>query len=233
MIFNSNKKIKNNLELVSLHIPKTAGTSFRNSLKTIYGEAGAQRLDIFPKPRNVFVEELPFTGKKLPNEMEVIHGHFHLDHLFEQFKIEKDIPIITWMRDPVERVISNYYYLEKRLKEELDEASKGLNILEKMQRNLMEYARADVNRNVQARYIANFPLSDFKFIGIVEYYESELNRLQQSMQWDQITHQKVNVTGIQRAPISTAWTNEIKALNHEDVALYQEALSIRNTALNL
>lgn len=233
MIFNSNQKIKNNLELVSLHIPKTAGTSFRNSLKAIYGEAGAQRLDIFPKTKNVFIEELPFTGKKLGNEIKVIHGHFHLNHLFDQFKIKKEIPVITWMRDPVERVISNYYYLEKRLKEELNEEAKGLNILEKMQRDLIEYARADVNRNVQARYIADFPLSDFHFIGIVECYESELTRLQQSMQWDQITHQKVNVTGRARAPISNAWTEEIKALNSEDVALYEKALSIRNTALNL
>ena len=40
------EKIKNKVELVSLHIPKTCGTSFRNTLKAVYGIKSVKRLDI-------------------------------------------------------------------------------------------------------------------------------------------------------------------------------------------
>ena len=40
------KKISNNIELVSIHIPKTAGTSFRNVLKSAYSRKSVVRFDI-------------------------------------------------------------------------------------------------------------------------------------------------------------------------------------------
>jgi hypothetical protein len=231
MIFNTDKRIKNNIELISLHIPKTAGTSFRQSLKEIYGDESAVRLDINNRLRTVKINEKLFEGKALPKEIRVIHGHFHIDHLFEDLRLPNDLPMITWMRDPVKRVISNYYYLEQRLKEELDEESKGLNILEKMQRNLIEYARADVNRNVQARYIANTPLKRFKFIGIADEYSEEIKRLQSVMNWPQLTIHKVNVTKKKRPDLAQDWIEEIKELNSVDMELFREALAIRQQDL--
>lgn len=231
MIFSSDKRIKNKIELVSLHIPKTAGTSFRNSLKEIYGNTGAIRFDINQRTRIIKVEEQDFEAKKMPNEVKVIHGHFHLDHVFEQLKLEKETPIITWMRDPVQRVISNYFYLEKRLKEELNEEQKGLNILEKMQKSLIEYARTGINRNVQARYLAGFPLEKLQFVGIVEHYNSEIQRLQKIMNWPEIAIHKVNVTGSRKHEIPQEWEREIRELNALDDALYQQAVKLREKQL--
>ncbi len=226
-LFSRDTRIGNRVELISLHIPKTAGTSFRNSLKSIYGDSGAVRLDINPIHRWIKVEERKLETKKLPNEVKVIHGHFHLDHLYEDINLKASVPVITWMRDPVKRVISNYHYLAKRLREELQEEKKDLNILAKMERNLIEYARADVNRNVQSRYIAQKPLSEFAFVGIVEDYSIELQRMSELFDWKDIPEHQQNKTGYVQPSIPNEWLEEIKDLNQKDCALYTEALNLQ------
>ena len=138
-------------DVISLHIPKTAGTSFRNILKSIYSEKDVVRFDINER-NEVRLNENLYTGKSLPSA-KVIHGHFVCETLYDNFQIPDNVLLITWLRDPVARVISNYFYLEKRLKELLEEKKNNLNILSKMQRTLIEYARAEVNRNRQSKFL--------------------------------------------------------------------------------
>ncbi|NBC06434.1 MAG: sulfotransferase family 2 domain-containing protein [Bacteroidetes bacterium] len=224
---------KAELELISIHIPKTAGTSFRNTLKDVYGQEVVVRLDIKVKGPRVVVNERDYYQRQLPPWTRVAHGHFNYLLLQEHFDLpDRDIPVITWMRDPVERVISNYYYLSKRLAEELDEPSKGLNILAKMQRELMEYARAPKSRNRAAHFMKGMPLEDFTFIGIQEYYQEDLSHLAQLLDWKNFKEYTHNRTGKSHDEVTPKQRDEIRALNDEDVRLYEQALALREKRLD-
>ncbi len=213
-------------ELISLHIPKTAGTSFRNILKNIYGEDQVVRFDI-NEIGEVRLNQILYSGKDLP-KVRVIHGHFVMESIKNKFPLPTDCKMITWLRDPVKRVISNYYYLESRIQELLDEEKNNLNILIKIQRTLIEYARAEINRNRQSKFLAGSELKDFQFVGIQEFFDSEITRLAAVLKWKKIPEVlHHNKTPEVRGVISEEVLDEIRSLNMEDILLYDEALRIR------
>ncbi|WP_187271157.1 sulfotransferase family 2 domain-containing protein [Neolewinella aurantiaca] len=216
------------LTLVSVHIPKTAGTSFRKSLKTAYGEEEVVRLDINLKNRRARLNEEEYEEDFLPNGIQVVHGHFSPAVILEQFPETSGVDFITWVRHPVERVISNYFYLEKRLKEELDEAGKGLNILSKMQRSLLEYARDEINRNRQHKFLEGMLLEDFKFVGVQEHYTDDLAELGLRLGWKEVKETAVNITAREKPAVSDETRAEIARLNERDMALYEQALHLRS-----
>lgn len=230
--FDKKQLIQNNIQLISVHIPKTAGTSFRNTLKTVYGEQQVVRLDIDLVHSVLKINEQSFEEKRLHKKHQVIHGHFSPTLLKAHFKIEPDIPFITWLRNPVDRVISNYYYLEKRLKEELNETGKGLNILSKMQRSLIEYAGAEANRNRMSKFLAGKPLKEFLFVGLTEYYSEDLVDLSSALGWEDFKELRHNVTGTDYSIVPQDVRDEIKKLNKEDEALYQIASNLRKERRN-
>lgn len=215
------------VKLISVHIPKTAGTAFRNLLKEVYGNKKVIRLDVPLGNKRVMVNETAWTDSRLPKEIEVVHGHFNAATLREQYEFPEDVKMITWLRNPVDRVISNYFYLEKRLKEELDEKGKGLNILSKMQCSLLEYARREINRNRQSKFLAGHQLRDFTFVGIQEHYDEDVSDLSKMLLWRKdVQPKKHNVTG-SRIEVSEADRAEIASLNAEDMTLYAEGLQLR------
>ena len=230
-LFNREPKdglIRNQIELISVHIPKSAGTSFRNILKQVYGEQAVIRLDIDLMYQQLKINEAEFEGYQLDKKIKVVHGHFSPALLRAQFKIDDQIPMITWLRDPVERVISNYFYLEKRLKEELEEERKGLNILSKMQRSLMEYAGAEINRNRISKFLNGAQIKDFTFVGIQEHYSEDLRILASILGWNDFQELHHNQTGKTKREISPEDRAEIARLNPLDMALYQEAMELRS-----
>ncbi len=219
-------KPSNKLELVSIHIPKTAGTSFRNTLKSVYGEASVARLDIHIENKKVRLNEKLYNDNHLDYEIKVIHGHFCPDDLNNFIKINRKTLFITWLRDPVERVVSNYYYLAKRLTEILDEENNNLNILSKMQRSLIEYASDEISRNRMSKFLSGKELSKMAFVGIQEHYEEDLKQLAQLFNWDNLAVFKHNVTG-SKYEVSESDRAKIAALNELDMAIYNEGLALR------
>jgi hypothetical protein len=223
------KKIKT--ELISLHIPKTAGTSFRNILKNVYGDEEVVRFDINVNGVVRLNEEL-YDSRKLP-EVKAIHGHFYIGMLESLFELPENYKLITWVRDPVKRVISNYYYLESRLREILNEEKKILNILSKLQRTLIEFARAEINRNRQTKFLSGRDPEEFDFVGIVEHFDAEIPRLASVMGWKDIPASIYhNKTPEIKPEISTDILEEIAKLNAEDIKLYQKAVLVRNNKIN-
>ncbi len=213
-------------ELISLHIPKTAGTSFRNILRSMYGDDQLVRFDINEKGI-IRVNEMIYDKKQLPS-VKVIHGHFVYEDLIKYFKLPENYTLITWVRDPVERVISNFYYLESRIKELLNEESNNLNILSKLQRTLIEYARAEINRNRQTKFLSGSRLENFDFIGICEFFDEELTRLSTVLNRKEIPQALYhNKTAMKEKLLPNDIINEIRELNTDDVHLYKEALRIR------
>lgn len=215
------------LELLSLHIPKTAGTSFREILKAVYGEAGVVRVDI-PLPSERAGHEPAVKGpERLPSLAKVIHGHFCYQDILNAYGLDRRIPLITWVRDPVKRVISNYFYLHKILSEVVREDERDLNILSKMERSLMEYAASEIARNRMSKFLKGIDLGRIFFVGVQERFQEDLADLSCLLGWKSYGKLCHNVTGEGDCVVSERIEDEIHRLNLEDAALYDEALALR------
>ena len=134
-------------------------------------------------------------------------------------------PVVTWLRDPVERVISNFYYLQKILKELLAEEENDLDILSKMQKTLVEYASARKARNRMSKFLEGIELRQMLFVGISEVYDDDLSDLAGMLGWPGFEPCRHNITGGDKLKVSEAIREEIRRLNLEDVELYERGAS--------
>lgn len=215
------------IRLVSLHIPKTAGTSFRNILKAVYGEDKVMRVDIPLPSEPVSYKSVP----PLPEELkaaEVLHGHFRFQDMAVLCGVPTSVPVITWLRDPVERVISNYFYLQKILRDTLCEEERGLNVLSKMERSLLEYAGAEINRNRISKFLEGLKLKDLLFVGVQEHFMEDLRDLGHLMKWENACQLHQNSSAEQKTFVDPGIKETIRNLNEADAALYEEALHLRH-----
>ncbi|HRW76651.1 MAG TPA: sulfotransferase family 2 domain-containing protein [Saprospiraceae bacterium] len=223
----SRPSVRHQLELISIHIPKTAGTSFRNSLEGVYGKEEVIRLDIGLVRQEVRVWETIYEEEQLPARTKVVHGHFSYPLLTRHFTIDPAVPVITWLRDPVKRVVSNYLYLAKRLAEELKEEERGLNILKKMQRSLIEYASYEPSQNRMSKFLEGLDLERMAFVGLVESYDEDLAHLAARLGWEDYPVFHHNRTGKSSDAISAQELDLIRSLNQDDIRLYERAQDLR------
>lgn len=103
------KKYNPKETLISIHIPKAGGTSFRHVLKLWFGDK--LFLHYFDEPNSKMPEKRTlYTGI-------CIHGHFNARRGFGimQFYPEAN-QIITFLRDPFEILLSFFYYVKMREK---------------------------------------------------------------------------------------------------------------------
>ncbi|MGH7197863.1 MAG: sulfotransferase family 2 domain-containing protein [Candidatus Omnitrophota bacterium] len=221
------------IELISLHIPKTAGTSFRNILKSVYGEKAIVRVDIPLEGERASHEKAVQGPERLPKETRVLHGHFRAKDLACHYRLGAGTPVITWMRDPVERVLSNFFYLQKILRGIVQEEKKNVNLLNKMEKTLLEYARAEIARNRMAKLLEGTRLGDLLFVGVREHFSEDLADLARVLGWKTFPEFRHNDSEEQRPPVDAALRDEIRRLNEGDAALYEEALRLRRRRLGM
>lgn len=216
------------LELISLHIPKTAGTSFRSYLLNVYGKNAVSRFDILKG--KIWLDEKEFNGDVLPANIRVIHGHFVYAELAQRLDITSSMKKITWLRDPVERVVSNYYYLVDMMKYYMKEEENHINVLSKMQRTLEEYAADPVNRNRMSSFLSGISLNEFDFVGQIEQFNNHLQQLTSQLNWKQptqVVHNNASSVSSERNELSENLKQRIAVWNREDVQLYETAGQLR------
>jgi hypothetical protein len=102
------------MDLISLHVPKCAGTSLRQALIDAYGENqihfdNDDRLLDPKSPVNVdrqgFLREFNSKRDAVLNGKRIVHGHFCMLK-YQGIKA----PRVTILRDPVDRLISHYLF---------------------------------------------------------------------------------------------------------------------------
>ena len=207
------------IELISVHIPKTAGTAFRHVLTDVYGLNGV--LGDYPP------DCIHQPGKSIAKEIKVIHGHFEPSKYQGYFPTAKRI---VWLRHPLFRLISEYFFA-KTIKDRNNVIHAQL-----LDGNLsiLEFARIGQMKNFLSQKIKGMQLAQFDFVGVQEFYKQDLIDLKNMMGWRNFQpivkndnrypqYQKC----LQEILNDASLVDALAKLNREDLELYREALQLR------
>jgi len=212
------QQINNEIWLV-IHTPKTAGTSLRWALEKHFGKSKVIRdygpdsvvtSDVVrnhlyrgdePKGSECLVKEISNEEKK------VLIGHFPLQKYVRYFEARN---IITFVRDPLVRMCSEYRHRNK------NGSFTG---------TFSEFLQRPAYQNLQSRLLAG--ISEESFIGVTENYCESLQYLNHVNGWDLSTRKK----NVGRRGGGGKFANNLPVheldlfyrMNAEDVDLYQFA----------
>ena len=158
--------------IISIHIPKTGGTSFRTILSNVYSKKLWSNYERQWSKHDVHQVQIP-------SNVRCIHGHFEYDSFDEIFSENSKI---TWTRDPADRTVSLYNYIIDKP----DPNNKlTLEVIEK-QLSLEQFIDLPWVRNQGMNYLKGSSPYDFKFVGFVETYQQSLEKCAEILRWKSI-----------------------------------------------
>ena len=211
-----------NLEIISLHIAKTGGKTFVNLMKDLYGNEKVIR---FRKVKyEVLNNDYSIELKNEASIFNVLHGHFLYNEV-KDIHLNSNAKVITWLRDPVERVISRYFYLQKRIEQDPNHIQK-----EKKDMGLLNYAALPSQRNVMSQYVNGIAIENLFFIGILEYFDQSIEEFKQLFNFTnkvEIPWDNNNQEYKSKYAVSQEERNEILNLNKKDLELYNMVLKLK------
>lgn len=221
--------------IIFLHIPKTAGLTMVSILEREYPP---DQIFLFrkranpPRDRQAFLNE----SETFRSQLKLIRGHL-------AFGIHADLKqpstYFTLLRDPVERVVSHYYYVLQNPTHHLYDKVRGM--------SLSDYVTSGVTREVrngQTNMVAGMAASEdsgsdqdrlnqakenlqqyFSVVGTTERFDETLILLREAFGWSLPVYSRQNVTQ-NRPQVSSLSAQElavIRAYNSLDLALYEYA----------
>ena len=151
--------------IVSVHIPKTGGVSFRKSvLEPIFGDRLLSDYADAPlsrdTPDRIARAQAFEPSPDLPERYDCVHGHFlALKYVSERVPCE----FAAWFRDPAQRVVSRYLYGQRK---------GGGTIAPGM--TIREFCEIERFQNTYAKFLWGFDFERFDFVGITEDYASSV-----------------------------------------------------------
>lgn len=218
--------------LISVHVPKTGGTSFQKILRDLYGE-GFREDYAWTEGRpsfmmNGFDELSDEEVREAVKGIQCIHGHFAAKKYKRLRSVDGISPFfVTWLRDPVERAISTYFFLRgldtpEDQQPDWERKAKTMGMLE-------FFKETPYGSNRQSAQLREMPISAFSFIGIMEQYQESielfLHQFSPSTNSIDIPHelQNRNKTG-DRYQIEEEVHRVLIEKNEHDFRLYQAGL---------
>ncbi len=203
-------------ELISIHIPKTAGSTFHAILQNTYG-FGLKHIQT-REDLHIWNNGLKYRSNK--PFVKAVHGHIEAHPNWrEQYANAK---IIAWIRDPVERVISAYYHWKKNVNHRDDRHS----LFVKSQPDLVEFAKMPefaLTVNALQTYLGRLQPREYFFIGRTEHFEEDLGRLRRLMEWKQVEVPVKNVN-VQKPEVRREVKDELFAALRNEYDLYEELM---------
>lgn len=216
--------------LISVHLPKTAGSSFRSSLQNHYRKRllldyADLPINTSPLNRNAHAMKMCVINKmRRHKNIECIHGHF----LPFKYLLCKNAKFVTWMRDPIERLASHYYYW-LRSYDNQNAAPLQRRVVEE-EWSLERFCFSSELRNFYSQFLWGFSIERFDFIGITEYYDTEIEYFSREFLGTRLQAYNRNRNPDQHQ--STYFDDkklrqEVEEYHSKDVSLYELAKSIR------
>lgn len=212
------------MKVIYIHIPRCAGRTNRDALRCTFGKERVYRDLLFKKEGRLhkikngnmpfIVNRFVLCDKVFPRRFGYIDWK-NYDVIFGHFTIRKykrmEWPFVTFLRDPVERVVSEYSVLRKGKKK-----YKNLSIVE----------FAYLNRNLMM-WMMSGSIDKFLFIGFVERYEESINKLGKLLNKKIIRirsgHNHRNLKFL-KYKLNDEERKKIEEYNKLDIDLYNKAL---------
>lgn len=212
---------------VFIHIPKTAGSSFRDELGRRLSPEYHLKVDYvsdrpLPAQRLAAVEACLEANRR--QRLRFVSGHVQYQHLRRLAVDEPRTRFITILRDPVSRVVSDFYYQRTPAHPLCEEFKQRFPTLEDFarfepgQNKMTKFLR--INRNEQAIDVASRMLREFSFVGLQDDYNLSF-RLMTRLLLRSSTPEAHLRRGDGRPEISGETLSLIRALNTEDVVLFE------------
>lgn len=204
-----------------VHIPKTAGTSFRGAfeLTAVTYKDYKNNPRVFSKPINQFIyKDQNFYGFKqlfLKHNVTWITGHVKLAKYIDLVPVTHTI---TFMRQPMERVISQYQHHVR---------------YHGFTEDLSTFITLPISKNIQSKYVEFMPLNLIGNVGITEKYNDSLFLINQ--QFGLALSSKSKNTNTKSKTSFDFLDESIKNIivknNSRDIELYHEALFLHQARM--
>lgn len=223
--------------LISFHLPKAAGKSFYQSLLDHYGNSIIS--DYLDYPMNTYpilrknkalIDSIKNRYVNMDN-VECIHGHF-LPLKYRYLKDKNHLNFITWMRNPAERIASQYYYMKRNYTPEIGKTQRLYKRIIEEDWSLEKYCLSNEFKNTCAQMLWGFPVKKFDFIGIVEDYDNDLDYFSNKYLNKRLKGYKKNCNpSIQQKSYYTDedLKSKVTEFHAKDLELYQYALQLKET----
>jgi hypothetical protein len=234
---------------VFIHVPRTAGTTLREAILRHYAPGEVMTWDDSTTARGWqaalharVVMMIPYPANESVQSLgapKLIMGH--LPYLPDGHWQHDPFSYFTFLREPVQRVISDYHWTGLLPAHRFHNHCAGLTLPEAL--TAKQYINLD---NIHVRLYANAmdvpfgeldgghlasaieALETFAFVGLTEHFEDGVRELERLYDWKNLPAQLVDKNRIQydreRDPNLAELVAEV---NHWDIALYEHVLRQR------
>jgi len=160
--------------ILSIHVPKAAGNSFRLLLKAgfgarmmkDYGDWAGCRVPEAMEHCHSRTLAMRARRDELFEKYDVIHGHFAPDKYLGLFPVED---FVAFFRDPYQQALSHYYFLLRNPQRDHPEER----IFHEAKMTLHDYLSWEAFHDHQTQYLGSLSIDDFAMVGLSEeFYKS-------------------------------------------------------------
>ncbi len=219
-------------------MPKTGGSSFLATLENHFGEALLKDYNDIPINTHYVKRNAAALCKCVINNFHIfdnikcIHGHF-LPLKYRLVLKSNNTNFVTWLRDPVERMVSHYYYWKRNYRPATAPALHRKVIQENW--SLERFCLGPELQNLYSQFLWGFPPDLFNFIGITEYYLEDFNFFTNTFLGISLPQEKKNINSKkenEKYINDPAFRAEIEFHHQKDMNIYQMALAKRQKRIS-
>jgi len=208
-----------------VHVPKTAGICFKINLQKFYEES---------RSLHVYLPE-HLEGKSI-DDYDLVTGHIQP----MKDDLSDDRLLVTWLRNPVDRLVSQYFYFNHYNTSNSDSESNqqyhSTVDISRFYEKIEEHTSKEENRNIIYKdYFYYLDIDDFDFIGVYEDFHNDQNLFFQKFFGQSIDFQfltnintMIDKSRSNNYDIDPNLRKRIEQCNPRDMDLYHRVLELKN-----
>ena len=223
-----------NVTPIFLHIPKTAGSTLSNILSQNYRRRRIYTID--GRDPAGYWDRFRLLPAKERNSYACIRGRMRYG--IHQF-VDHECRYFTFLRDPIDTVVSHYYFARKKSTHHLHQKAIELSLEEYVRQGITKDVNNGMSRKLSgyADPVRGEPRepdlklakdnlrTHFTVVGITERFDQSLILLKRAFNWMSIFYQSRNINPHRQkiSELSPKTVDVIREYNEMDTQLYKYA----------